>query len=67
MPCLARTFFTIHKSLSFNAHLDDEIISIVALLLIIRQIGIKNRLINLEVKPLEFIGWISYGIYVIRP
>ena len=31
------------------------------------QVTKKNNIINLENKPLDFIGKISYGIYVIHP
>ena len=51
----------------FASIIDNEIISIVALVLIIGQINIKNRLINLEINILDFLGKISYGIYVIHP
>jgi len=47
--------------------IDNEIISVVALCLIIGQINIKNRLINLESPVFNFLGQISYGIYVIHP
>jgi peptidoglycan/LPS O-acetylase OafA/YrhL len=47
--------------------IDTEIISLVGLTLIIGQIRIKNRLINLEKNILDFLGKISYGIYVIHP
>ncbi len=47
--------------------LDNEIISVVALCLIIGQIKIKNRLINLDVGIMDFLGKISYGIYVMHP
>jgi peptidoglycan/LPS O-acetylase OafA/YrhL len=47
--------------------LDNELISVVALFLIIGQIQIKNRLINLEITALSFPGKISYGIYVFHP
>jgi peptidoglycan/LPS O-acetylase OafA/YrhL len=47
--------------------IDDEIISVAALFLIIGQIRVKNRIVNLEVKPLDFLGKISFGIYVIHP
>lgn len=47
--------------------LDNEIISVVALFIIIGQIKIKNRIINLELGVFDFLGKISYGIYVIHP
>jgi peptidoglycan/LPS O-acetylase OafA/YrhL len=47
--------------------IDNEIISIVALFLIIGQINVKNRLINLDISVLNFLGKISYGIYIIHP
>jgi peptidoglycan/LPS O-acetylase OafA/YrhL len=47
--------------------LDHEIVSVFALILIIGQIRIKNRIINLERKIFDFLGKISYGIYVIHP
>lgn len=51
----------------FISIIDNEIISIVTLVLIIGQIHITNRLINLELTFLDFLGKISYGIYVIHP
>jgi len=47
--------------------IDNEIVSIVALILIIGQIEKKNRLINLECTILDFLGKISFGIYIIHP
>ena len=47
--------------------LDNEFISIVTVFLIIGQIKITNRIINLELPMFDFIGKISYGIYVIHP
>lgn len=46
---------------------DNEILSFVSLFLIIGQIRVKNRIVNLEVNFLDFLGKISYGIYVIHP
>ncbi|MFL5730923.1 MAG: acyltransferase family protein [Cytophagaceae bacterium] len=46
---------------------DNEIICGVALVIIIGQINIKNRILNLEIKALDFLGRISYGIYVFHP
>lgn len=47
--------------------IDNELISIVTVFLIIGQIQIANRIINLENSLFKFIGKISYGIYVIHP
>lgn len=47
--------------------LDNEIISFVTLFIIIGQIKIRNRLINLELGVFDFLGKISYGIYVLHP
>jgi peptidoglycan/LPS O-acetylase OafA/YrhL len=47
--------------------IDGELISIISLFLIIGQVTKKNYIINLENKPCDFIGKISYGIYVIHP
>ena len=51
----------------FASIIDNEIICIVALVLIIGQINIKNRIVNLEINVLDYLGKISYGIYVIHP
>ncbi len=47
--------------------IDNEIICMVALFLIIGQIRIKNRLLNLENPVMNYLGKISYGIYVYHP
>jgi peptidoglycan/LPS O-acetylase OafA/YrhL len=47
--------------------IDNEIISVVGLVIIIGQINIKNRIVNLEIGIMDFLGKISYGIYVIHP
>ncbi|MBX7126416.1 MAG: acyltransferase [Cyclobacteriaceae bacterium] len=47
--------------------IDNEIIAFVALLLILGQIGVRNRVINLERPLFDALGRISYGIYVIHP
>lgn len=46
---------------------DNEIVSVVTLIIIVGQITMKNRFINLEKNIFNFIGTISYGIYVIHP
>jgi peptidoglycan/LPS O-acetylase OafA/YrhL len=47
--------------------IDHEILSVVTVMLIIGQITVKNRLINLDNKACDFLGKISYGMYVIHP
>lgn len=47
--------------------IDDEIISMVTLILIIGQVTGKNKIINLENKGFDFVGKLSYGIYVFHP
>jgi len=47
--------------------IDNEIISCVSVVLIMGQITVKNRLINLELRWLDLLGKISYGMYVIHP
>src|SRR5258706_1624544 len=47
--------------------LDNEIVSAVTVVLIIGQINIKNRMLNLDSDVLDFLGKISYGIYVYHP
>ncbi|HQQ96845.1 MAG TPA: acyltransferase [Cyclobacteriaceae bacterium] len=47
--------------------LDNEIISAVTVALIMGQIHQSNRIVNLEIAPLDFLGKISYGLYVIHP
>lgn len=47
--------------------IDGEIVSLTSLCLIVGQVTKKNNLINLENKVFDFIGKISYGIYVIHP
>lgn len=52
--------------IEFPAPLASEFISVLSLFLIMGQIN-TNRLINLDTKIFDFIGKISYGIYVIHP
>jgi peptidoglycan/LPS O-acetylase OafA/YrhL len=47
--------------------LDNEVIAVVTVFLIIGQIRKDHRLINLEIPVFDFVGKISYGIYVIHP
>lgn len=47
--------------------LSHEIITTATCIIIVGQIEQKNRIINLENKIFDFLGKISYGIYVIHP
>lgn len=47
--------------------IDHEIISVVTVAIILGQITVKNRLINLDNKVCDFLGKISYGMYIIHP
>jgi peptidoglycan/LPS O-acetylase OafA/YrhL len=47
--------------------LDTEIISLFTVFIIVAQITQKNRLINLEQSGFDFLGKISFGIYIYHP
>ncbi len=47
--------------------LDNEIIAVITVILIIGQIEKTNRIVNLDLPLFDFLGKISYGIYVIHP
>gem|GEM_PF-612449 len=47
--------------------LDSEIISVVTVFIILGQVTKTNRLINLDFGVFDFLGKISYGLYVIHP
>ncbi len=45
----------------------QELVSLLSLSMIMGQIYVEKRIINLENKYFDFIGKISYGVYVIHP
>jgi len=47
--------------------LDNEFVSIIAVFLILGQIENNKKIINLENIPLDFLGKLSFGIYVVHP
>lgn len=47
--------------------IDNEIISVVSVVIIIGQIEIENRIVNLDSFLFDYLGKISYGIYVVHP
>ncbi len=51
----------------FASVIDDDLISLIALCMVIGQINVRHRIINLETGVFDFLGKISYGIYVIHP
>ena len=46
---------------------DQDVVAVIAVCLIMGQVTRKNNFINLENKACDFVGKISYGIYVIHP
>jgi len=65
--CWIILFLVAINKFHIASFLDSELISFVALALIIGQIQKENRIINLETKIFNLLGKISYGIYVIHP
>lgn len=49
------------------AILQNDVIAFFSLFLIMEQVGAKSKMINMENRFFDFIGKISYGIYVIHP
>ena len=49
------------------ALISNEVIAIASLSMIVGQVTVSNRIFNLENVGFDFIGKISYGIYVIHP
>jgi peptidoglycan/LPS O-acetylase OafA/YrhL len=47
--------------------IDGEMVSIITVCLIIGQVTGKNKIISLENRIFDFLGKISYGIYIIHP
>ncbi len=47
--------------------IDNELVALITVFLIMGQIQAKYRIINLDVSFVDFIGKISYGVYVIHP
>jgi peptidoglycan/LPS O-acetylase OafA/YrhL len=65
--CWGIIFLVAINKFHIISFLDNEFISIIALFIIVGQIREKNRVVNLEKGYFDFLGKISYGIYVIHP
>jgi len=50
-----------------NSILEVFVVEIVTIIIIIGQINVKNRLINLENRGFSYIGKLSFGLYVYHP
>ena len=57
----------INKFQISSSLIDHEIMSIITVGIILTQIKRENYIIDLDSKPFNFIGKISYGIYVYHP
>ena len=60
-------FFIAINKFHVASVIDQDLIAIISVFLIVGQITKENHIINLENKACDFIGKISYGIYVIHP
>lgn len=65
--CWVILFFVALNKFHIASVVDNEIISVVGLFLIVGQIKIENRIINLENMVMNYFGKISYGVYVWHP
>lgn len=65
--CWVVMFILAINKFEITPYFNTEIISIIALLIIVGQIRVNNRVVNIEIPAMEFLGKISHGIYVIHP
>ncbi len=65
--CWIVLFLTAINQFHIASVFDGDVISLITVCIIIAQISKKNRIISLENKVCNFLGKISFGIYVIHP
>jgi len=65
--CWIILLLTAINKFHISSLIDNEIIAIITVLIIFAQIMRTNYIFNLDNKILDFIGKISYGIYIIHP
>jgi peptidoglycan/LPS O-acetylase OafA/YrhL len=65
--CWIAIFLLAINEFHIASFIDSELISVVTACIIIGQIKQDSRIINLDIPILNFIGKISYGIYIINP
>lgn len=66
--CWAIVFLLVfNKFQVLNSIIEAFIITLVTTCIIIGQINLKNRIVNLELAPFTYLGKLSFGIYVYHP
>jgi peptidoglycan/LPS O-acetylase OafA/YrhL len=64
---MAWTAIAVLAAMDFNFILNDEIISFATVVLIVNISSNQNSIVKLENKPMDFLGKISYGVYIYHP
>ena len=64
--CWAILLGLLSHQISFGV-LSIDVVAILTMIIIFRQIGEGQKLINLDLPPFNFIGTLSFGIYVYHP
>lgn len=65
--CWILFFLLFINKFNISLLIDNEIVAVMTVLIIISQIQRKNYYFDLDIKIFNFLGKISYGIYVIHP
>jgi len=65
--CWLFMFFVASNNFYWYGIVNHEIVSIITLVLIINQISAKNKIINLELPLFDYLGKISFGLYIYNP